>query len=691
MFSLQAAFGSYLFLLGIFYCLPKSLALDEEWEWDHVGASGGKHIVIITSLLGTFTVAVVNAYLRDLFDIRKPRMAEHANDVSGMSRIHDALQSKGTMHIYRPDQQDLIDYVKEELKDETWKVKDDAPRSTTNAYLNALLIALHFNDTLEENLKLAAAEYENLTDRLEKWQRASRNSISMPGASLEETEKQLAQMKNNLARNQKENLNWQDVFVKYFGTTDLATPLALDNAIANGRAEHDPTEIFNILGTEPANRIDHSTHNIATEINHRLNEIMTSLTNLIPTHLRTEMSTNPTWKELLRSLKHTLRRMSTSPMAGVAPSVATTIPGTLTPGSLDDTVLETIRQMIPENYRPPPSASWTETAGALRHALGLVSAHCTHMTDLAGALGDNINQAWDLSIARVRNLLSSNISTTMTTPHFTLKSSDLPTFDGDYAKFPAWWGRIKLIVSAHEPAVEHMDRVTALILGTLKGDAAPYGSSFNLTSFREANMGAAFYEECMDTLEGRLRTTFQSPLYRDELMARFNGLRTTGKTWPEFKVQFDAIAMEAGISEEMQRDKLIRSMPKEVREDMRKVTFGSIESLSYAELLQRLPALWQNPRPAAPARRQAPAHSGDPSAAHSGGTSGRTAPFELPPACNGHHDRVGCPKEGKGKLGEQGSAAREAKIQLLRELGRCFRCRGLLGPGEPGSQSQTQE
>lgn len=50
----------------------------------------------------------------------------------------------------------------------------------------------------------------------------------------------------------------------------------------------------------------------------------------------------------------------------------------------------------------------------------------------------------------------------------------------------------------------------------------------------------------------------------------------------------------------------------------------------------------------------------------------------VPPGCERHLDREGCPAEAKGKLGEPGSTAREAKIQLLKELGRCPECRGNL-------------
>ena len=61
---------------------------------------------------------------------------------------------------------------------------------------------------------------------------------------------------------------------------------------------------------------------------------------------------------------------------------------------------------------------------------------------------------------------------------------------------------------------------------------------------------------------------------------------------------------------------------------------------------------------------------------------------QLPATCNDHSDRKGCPANLKGKLGEWGSASRESKIAELRELNRCFVCRGKLS-GSPGSSRNS--
>jgi hypothetical protein len=682
--EIRNALGGYLFLLGILYCLPSVFASDN-WEYDHLVETGSLHVVAVISTLAVFSASTIREYLSDLLDVRKPRMAPHENDSTPMAQIIGILNADYMETKLGKD--DIEDFVRDQLRDNKYFVKAKITRDQTNVIMRGFYYSIFLMNQLENTLRNAAQTFDEQTVEIEKWKKLVRGTISMQGADFNMADKQLQNLSESATNNASELMAWREAATKIFPTLPARpTPATFLTHMENYTAARDLTPLADLLDLLPEQRLTLNTTNLAQYVNQKFQQACSDMLQLVPEHLRPKGSTdNYTWEQLIKAIRRAIRGLSGQPSRHMS-GVASTHPGDTVPTPPSDaSIIHNVRNLIPEVYRPAENSSWMEIQQSLQHALGRIGEHCAHPQELAAALGDPLTSPWNFLIDHVRRLLINHTFDPVRTTKLNIKAHDLPTFNGDYEKFQSWWSQTRLIVNAHDPPVETSHRLAALILGRLTDFAAPLGESFNMATYIEAIEGAANIGESLEVLGDRLKASFQSPMYKDELMAKFNKLRATGKTWPQFKVEFDALANQAEISTEMRRDKLIRSLPQQVRTDLRKVTTGSIENLSYADILQRLPALWYEEQ-----RTTVVNKASDPVPTSTRGNS-HASSYELPPACSHHQDRAGCPKPAQGKLGEPGSAAREAKIQLLKELGRCFKCRGLLRPTEPGSLSQAPE
>lgn len=198
-----------------------------------------------------------------------------------------------------------------------------------------------------------------------------------------------------------------------------------------------------------------------------------------------------------------------------------------------------------------------------------------------------------------------------------------------------------------------------------------------------------------------VRESFADPADAGKAAVEIRRLRQEGTSFQEFLPGFEALARRAGYVPAQTRQELIASLRPELREVLT-IFHGDLNELSYPEL--RASALLRDaivfrPRKAAtptilgratcthPATptlspsipAAAALDTGDMMSRSSGDDTTAIIPSRpLPTSCNRHTNRGGCPRDASGPLGPRGTPARDAKIALLREYGRCFKCRGLL-------------
>lgn len=284
-------------------------------------------------------------------------------------------------------------------------------------------------------------------------------------------------------------------------------------------------------------------------------------------------------------------------------------------------------------------------------------------------------------------------------------ASELGTFSGAAAEWLPWRKdaerKMRVDGCLYEPATA-IDYLLGRLAGPAKLWAAGVDADNLLAAARKAGRPRHTTDEAVALVLNEIAGSFSDPTDATKAAIAIRRCRQDATPLTEFLPEFEALARRAAFGPTEMARELVASLRPELRQAL-VVVFGDLSGVAYPDL--RAAALSRDPSitttrpkdariPAVRARgatATTTAAAADMQAARphrqTTGGEGVAARLELPATCTTHTNRATCPSAARGKLGPFGTAEREAKIALLRELGRCFRCRGEIPAGEPGHVS----
>jgi hypothetical protein len=192
--------------------------------------------------------------------------------------------------------------------------------------------------------------------------------------------------------------------------------------------------------------------------------------------------------------------------------------------------------------------------------------------------------------------------------------------------------------------------------------------------------------QCAQWVLDKMAGTFTDRLRTTRALREITELKQGNGTFGSFSMKMETLRIQLGWSTQQTRSYMFMAVSPQLRHDLARRVFKSTEDLTYEDFMQYgvecdsdLRSLVPRSVPARAASAVKPqenVRSSDP-VPMSHNNSRMPGERELPATCRPHTDREGCPAHLRGALGSWESAGRTAKIAGLRELNRCFICRGI--------------
>lgn len=517
--DVRAALGGYLFLLGVIYALPWTLAAE---KWQHITEKDTYHTVIWAGTLTTFTITYLTGYFEKLFAQEKPSNSDHPDrDETPVSRIIMAWKAPYVINPMKATESIFDAATRFARSSHSYLVKDGATKAQYDAIFTASVLAVRMAQELRDNLRQATELCEQQAAQIKEFMdTGALTPIGRP------------------------NTDWENMIERIFPGIDDLTPISVQWRIEALKAKADYTPLFDMLGTTTARERSDITDSAGLRdfLINRFKQQMQPIYDMIPEEFKSPgESLLDNISAGILQLKNLTQRMTKR--LSKAPMEVETPPAPM------DTILSDVTNAIPTEYQPSQlnkesilAALWNWRSRQPQVAYKTPTAEtlgCRHPTELRMELGEENTTTWERCLEIVRNLVRQPLPQESTLyavePTRCFRASDVPPLD-DPDQYWTWRATFKRFATAEQVSDNALNTAIARVLGRFTGKAADLARPWQIQDLVLGN-----WPQTINRFLAYADMRLLDAEYFDNQIRKWRGMRPRpGQTGLEFLREFES-------------------------------------------------------------------------------------------------------------------------------------------------------